>query len=539
MTPALHESDSRARSLRSVRSSSGPLPLYLVLPGVVAAAVALTPFVYLFVRAGQAAWQDVERVLLRPRLLELLGNTLLLAAVVTTLCVVVGVSLAWLVVRSDLPGRRLLGTMSALPLAIPTYVAAYAWLSLVPEISGFLGAATVLTLSSFPYVFIPVAAALHGADPAMEEASRALGAGPWATFWRVTVRSMRPSIAAGALLVVLYVLSDFGAVSLMRYETFTFAIFQSYQAAFDRTAAVVLALVLAGVTLVIVWGEARTRGRARYARLGAGVARQGRAHGLGRLRIPAACYASGVAALALGIPATALAYWLVRGRSQMPPLSEISAAAVSSVGLSLGGAAVTVALATPVGLLVARYGDRLLPRLLERATYVGHALPGIVVALSLVFLSVRVFYGLYQTALLVILAYAVLFLPLAVGAVRSSAAQAPPALEDVARSLGRGPFEVLRTITLPLVTPGIAAGAALVFLTCMKELPATLLLRPTGVDTLATELWTETGVGAFAAAAPYAALLVLLSAVPTYLVSRRTGGWLRAAEMSARADEAA
>jgi iron(III) transport system permease protein len=223
----------------------------------------------------------------------------------------------------------------------------------------------------------------------------------------------------------------------------------------------------------------------------------------------------------------------------MPPLSEISAAAASSVGLSLGGAAVTVALATPVGLLVARYGDRLLPRLLERATYVGHALPGIVVALSLVFLSVRVFFGLYQTALLVILAYAVLFLPLAVGAVRSSAAQAPPALEDVARSLGRGPFEVLRTITLPLVTPGIAAGAALVFLTCMKELPATLLLRPTGVDTLATELWTETGVGAFAAAAPYAALLVLLSAVPTYLVSRRTGGWLRAAEMSARADEAA
>ncbi|MGH3736067.1 MAG: ABC transporter permease, partial [Micromonosporaceae bacterium] len=134
-------------------------------------------------------------------------------------------------------------------------------------------------------------------------------------------------------------------------------------------------------------------------------------------------------------------------------------------------------------------------------------------------------YPLYQTTAMLALGYGVLFLPLAVASVRSAAGQSPPALEEVARSLGHGPWHVLRTVTLPLTAPGIGAGAALVFLTCVKELPATLLLRPTGVDTLATELWTKTNVAAFAGAAPYAALLVLLSAVPTWLLARRTGMW--------------
>jgi iron(III) transport system permease protein len=160
----------------------------------------------------------------------------------------------------------------------------------------------------------------------------------------------------------------------------------------------------------------------------------------------------------------------------------------------------------------------------EAATFAGHALPGIVVALSLVFFGVRLVPALYQEVPLLVLAYVVLFLPAAVAAVRSSVALSPPRLEEVARSLGQRPVDVLRRVTVPLAAPGVAAGAALVMLTAMKELPATLLLRPTGVDTLATQLWTQTGNAAFAAAAPYAALLVLLAAVPTALLSRWTGG---------------
>jgi iron(III) transport system permease protein len=159
---------------------------------------------------------------------------------------------------------------------------------------------------------------------------------------------------------------------------------------------------------------------------------------------------------------------------------------------------------------------------LDRLTYLAHALPGLVIGLSLVFFGINVVYGLYQTVWLLALAYAALFLPLAVGVVGAAAAQAPPALEEVARSLGRRPGYVLRTVTLPLAAPGLGAGAALVFLTCVKELPATLLLRPTGLDTLATQLWTNTAVGAFGAAAPYAVLLVLVAAVPTWWLSTTT-----------------
>jgi iron(III) transport system permease protein len=203
-------------------------------------------------------------------------------------------------------------------------------------------------------------------------------------------------------------------------------------------------------------------------------------------------------------------------------LTEIATAAGNSLAVSLSGALLTMVLALPVGLLTARAPGPL-ATLLDRLTYVAHALPGVVIGLSLVFFGINVAYPLYQSVWLLALAYATLFLPLAVGAVAGAAAQSPPALEEVARSLGRGPARVFRSVTLPLTLPGIAAGAALVFLTCMKELPATLLLRPTGMDTLATELWTHTSTASYAAAAPYAALLVGLAAVPTWFLSVRGG----------------
>jgi iron(III) transport system permease protein len=220
------------------------------------------------------------------------------------------------------------------------------------------------------------------------------------------------------------------------------------------------------------------------------------------------------------VPFTALAYWSAQGTSSGIDGGELASAAAHTLALSGMGAALTVALALPVGVLAARHRGRL-PRLLEQATYAGHALPGIVVALAVIFLTVRYARGIYQETPGLLLAYAVLFLPAAVGAVRASVAQSPPVLEEVARSLGRTPAGVLRGVTIPLAAPGIAAGAALVFLTCMKELPATILLRPTGTETLATEMWGHTAVNAYAAAAPYAAALVLLAALPTFLLGRR------------------
>jgi len=305
----------------------------------------------------------------------------------------------------------------------------------------------------------------------------------------------------------------------MRFDAFTRVIYSSYRSSFDRTPAAVLALLLVAVTVVIVAADRRRHAEP----LGQGTPRAVHPARLGASQLPAQAVAAAVAAVSLGVPAVALVYWTLRGSAGAIPVGGVMSAAGASLGLAALGALATTLLAIPVGVLAARRGGRL-PRLLERTAYVGHALPGVVVALAMVFVFIQVglLSPLYQRTPMLVLAYVVLFLPLAVGAVHASAAQSPPVLEEVARATGARPAAVLRRITLPLAMPGIAAGAALVFLTCMKELPATLLLAPPGTSTLATRLWTETGVASYSAAAPYAAVLVLLSAVPTYLLVVRS-----------------
>lgn len=495
----------------------------LLAAAVLAAAIALIPVVYLGIRTTEAGWDRIVEEILTRRTGLLAARSLALAAVVTVACVVLGTATAFLVSRTDLPARRVFAVLAALPLAIPTYVAAFAWVSIVDGFAGFWAAALVLTVCSYPYVYLPVAGALARIDPAQEEVARSLGHGPWRTAIGVTLRQARPAIAAGALLVALYVLSDFGAISILRVDTFTRAIFTSINLGFDRTGALVLSTVLVALTAVLVVGESLTRRRgARYARVGAGASRSPIRLPLGGLRWPAAAVLAGLAGLALGVPAASLVRWLLAGVSRPDSLADVLGAAASSLWVSLLGAGLTVLLALPIGLLAAR-APGIVATALDRLAYVAHALPGLVIGLSLVFFGINVVYPLYQTVWLLAFAYAALFLPLAVAAVAAAMGQAPPVLEEVARSLGRRGLHVLRTVTLPLAAPGIGAGAALVFLTCMKELPATLLLRPTGMDTLATELWTETSVASYAAAAPFAALIVLISAAPTWWLSARTG----------------
>ncbi|MEV0590261.1 ABC transporter permease [Nonomuraea cavernae] len=489
---------------------------------VVTVAVALVPVVYLGVRTAEAGWARIAEELLTVRVALLALRTLGLAALVTAGCLVLGVGSAFLVVRTDLPARRAFAILAALPLAVPTYIAAFAWRSTLDGFEGFWAAALVLTLCSYPYVFLPVAAALNGTDPAQEEVARSLGRSAWRTFTSVTLRQIRPALTGGALLVALYVLSDFGAVSIVRTDTFTRAIFVAFDLGFDRTGALVLSSVLVMLTMLILAGETASRRRgARYAHLG-GVRRVPARLNLARMRWPAVLMLVALAGLSLGVTAVSLTHRMIQGASRPGAWAEVAAAMGNSLSLSLAGAALTMLLALPLGLLSAKAPGPS-TTLLDRLAYLSHALPGLVIGLSLVSFGVTLAYPLYQTTWLLALGYAALFLPLAVTAVAGAAAQAPSVLDDVARSMGKGPLAVLRTVTLPLTLPGIGAGAALVFLTCMKELPATLLLRPTGTDTLATELWTHTTVAAYAAAAPYAALLVVLSSVPTWLLTARTG----------------
>jgi len=307
-------------------------------------------------------------------------------------------------------------------------------------------------------------------------------------------------------------------VSIMRYQSLTHVIYISYRASFDRTPAAVLGLVLAALAIVIVLVDAWTRGESRTAKVGAGTPRAAPPVPLGRWRWPAVAAVASVVGFSLGVPLWSLNHWLQRGRSRAD-WSQVVDATASTLTVSALAAVATIALAIPVGVLSARYAGRL-SRAVTAAAYAGHALPGIVVALALVFFGIRLATPLYQTTSMLVFAYVVLFLSLAIGAVHGSVSQAPPELEDVARSLGRTQIGAWRSITLRLAAPGVGAGAALVFLTVMKELPATLLLRPIGMDTLATRLWSHTANASFAAAAPYAAAIILLAALPTALLTR-------------------
>jgi iron(III) transport system permease protein len=370
-------------------------------------------------------------------------------------------------------------------------------------------------------VFLLVAASLRDLDPSLEEAARALGRTRLQAFVRVTLPALRPAIGAGALLVALYVLSDFGAVSLMRYPALTRSIYLQYQALFDREPAAVLSLVLVVLTVLVLVAESRVRRRARYHRASPGAARAARVTRLGRWRWPAAGFCGLVVGLFLALPVGVLVHWAWQGVSLGRPVDVAWHAALNSALVSSIAAVVAAAAAFPLAFLAQRH-RRPWTGVLERAAFAGNALPGIVIALSLVFFAAR--YGwLYQTLGLLVFAYVVRFLPQSLAATGASLGTVSPRLEEAARGLGRRPTTVLLRITLPLARPGVLAGAALVFLSAMKELPATLLLHPIGFETLALEIWQATSIDAYSEAAPSALLLILVSAPFVYLLAARRG----------------
>jgi iron(III) transport system permease protein len=513
-------------------------PLFLALPALVTASAVLLPIAYLVVRAAGAeasAWSVLDATTAR-----LVVDTALLVAGVVAAAVAIGVPLAWLVVRTDVPGRRFWAVAAALPLVIPSYVAALALLGALgprgllqgalegplgierlPEIYGYVGALIALTLSTYPYVYLLTAASLRELDPSLEEAGRALGRSALNVFARVTIPALRPAIGAGSLLVALYVLSDFGAVSLMQYPALTRAIYLQYQALFDRDPAAVLSLVLIAFTLVVLVAESRVRRRARYHRTSPGAARTWTPTRLGQWRWVAAAFCALVVGVFLALPVGVLVHWAREGASLGRPFELAWEAALNSALASALAAGVAVAAALPLAFLAQRH-RRAWTWSLERLAFAGNALPGIVIALSLVFFAAR--YGwLYQTLALLVFAYVVRFLPQALAATGTAVGAVDPRIEEAARGLGRRPLSVLLRVTLPLARPGVLAGAALVFLSAMKELPATLLLRPIGFDTLATEIWTATSVAAYSDAAPAALLLIAVSAPFVYVLAARRG----------------
>jgi iron(III) transport system permease protein len=514
---------------RWARQGRGRMPVALLALSAAVALVVLAPVGFLVDQTLGIGWAEVQRLLFRPFVGHLLANTAMLVGLGTASCTVLGVAVAWFVERTDLPGRRAWAVLAALPITVPAFVTSYSWVSITPAVQGFWGAVGIVTLAYYPLVYLPVAAVLRGTDPALEESARSLGMGPWRTFFRVTLPQARLALLGGMLLVAVHLLSEFGAFAMLRFQTFTTAIYAEYKLSFDGPAASMLATVLVLLCLGLLIAELGLRGRGRYARVDSGSARPSTPARLARARWPVVAGFGTLIGLALGLPLATLVYWVLTGSSAGVSIGALLAACGTSLKLGLGAAALTTLLALPVSILSVRHPSKKAV-FLERATYIPFALPGIVIALALIVLSIHYFPQLYGTTQLLLVAYAILSLPLALVATRAALAQAPPVHEEIARSLGCRPLWAMVRVTLPRILPGLGAAAALVFLATVTELTATLLLVPIGTETLATQFWAKVGMLSYGAAAPYAAAMVAISALPTYLLTRRLGATVRPVE---------
>ena len=479
-------------------------------------AATLVPLGYIGWAFASTGWTRVCQLVARPRVAELLLNTVALVVITVPVCVVLGVAVAWLVERTDLPARALWRPLFVAPLAVPAFVNSYAWVGMVPSLHGLWAGVLVVTLSYFPFIYLPAAATLRRLDPAVEESARALGSNSAGVFVRVVLPQLRLAILGGVLLIGVHLLAEYGAFAMVRFDTFTTAIFEQFQATFDGAAGSMLAGVLVLLCLLMLVAEASARGHARFARSGTGAPRTVTPIALGRMVFPAQAGLVALLALALGVPGWTILHWLWVGGTQVWAVRDIGSALFQTLGLAAAAALVTTVLAFPVAWVAVRCAGPL-ARVVEGANFVTSSLPGIVTALALVSVSIRVVPAMYQTTVLILAAYVLLFMPRALVSLRAGLAQVPPGLEEASRSLGSSPAATFARVTLRLTAPAAAAGASLVFVAVATELTATLLLAPTGTRTLSMRFWSFSSELDYAAAAPYALVLVVL-AIPVTLV---------------------
>ena len=479
-------------------------------------AVVLIPFVYLVIRAFEKPVPEIIDLLLRSKTLEVLLTTSVLLAVVVAVNIVLGTLISVGLHFVQLPKTHLLIVAAVLPLAIPSYVFTYTWLALFPSLSGTLAAAFVLVLTTLPYMLLAILVSLRRIDNGFIEVARTLGLSRMQIFFRVILPQIRGSISAGALLAGLYVLSDFGAVSLLNVETLTVSIQNMFKSSYDRSAAAVISLLLILASILFIAADEKIKDKNAKENVFKRLATSDSRIQSFRLKSIVLILVGVYALLAVVVPFYVLISRFISNPNPID-ISGLFTASISTISVSALGALIALLFSAPLGFLIATHAGRF-SKVSERIILIGHALPGVVVGLALVSLGSKLG-PIYQSVFLLAFAYALLFLAKAVASMTFSLQLVPQVLKEVAATLGKSKTKVSTSVVFPIALPSIGLGTLLVFLTAMKELPATLMLRPTGMDTLATQIWSYASINRFNDAAPYALLLVLIAAVPTFLLS--------------------
>ncbi len=539
--------------LKAGNGQSSALKKLLAVAGVCIVALVLVP-VLVIVFSWGSNQVDVWQHLIETQLSLLLRNTLVLVLGVGTAVTVIGVSLAWLTVMYEFPGRRWLDWALMLPMAMPAYVLAFVVLGLFDfsgpvqqALKALLGdhfqffdvrseglVIAVLALVFYPYVYMLSRSAFLSQSSDVLEAARVLGASSWGAFFRVALPMARPAIVAGCSLAVMETLADFGAVSVFNYDTFTTAIYKSWFGLFNLPAAAQLASLLLLFVALAIFAEKRSRGSRSFAQ-GQRLQHRYRRPLSRPLAWLASSYCLLILSLAFLIPLLQLLQWLLLQGFEAVDGRFLN---LLSRTLLLGGvaAAITVSLAIVLAFGRRRFSSRW-TSFFDMAN-LGYALPGSVLAVGVVlsFAEIdRLLLGpimqwlgyeprqwLVGSIFALLAAYWVRFLAVASGSVESSLQQLRPSLPEAARSLGTGGWGLWWSVYLPIMRPGLVTAAILVFVDVMKEMPATLLLRPFGWDTLAVRIYEMTSEGEWQRAALPATTLVIIGLVPVILAIRQT-----------------
>ena len=501
----------------------------LQLAALASAALVLLPLIYI-VSLALSADPSVWYRLWATRVPELLWNTISLAGAVVLLALALGVSTSWIVTRCEFPGRRFWEVALVFPLAMPTFVLAYVfnyllgfggpveqlWQMLAgnPQArifspQSFMGVTLVMGLATFPFIYLLTRSALLNFNVSFEEVARTCGASPLRRIFSVTLPLLRPSIVAGVALVILYVVSDFGAVSLLRYQTLTYAVFQQMTGQLDNQAASILSVLLVVLALLFLVTERWFRRKSRLYQT-AGRYRAPQRIQCNRLQtVGLTASLSVILGAAFGIPVCFLIAWSLSPEALAILDAQFFGFVWNSAVLATLAATAGVLVGLPLAYLASRKPTWLNTGCLQ-AAYAGYVLPGPVAALAVLVLCLNLIPVVYGTVIVLIIAYVLHFLPAGLQSLEPAIQQITPNLEEVARTLGLNARETVRQVTLPLIRNGIIVAWVLIFLQTMKELPATLLLRPVGFDTLAIRVWLEASEEYYQLAAPSALLIVLV-----------------------------
>jgi iron(III) transport system permease protein len=498
-------------------------PKTLLALGVLAACVVVFPVAVTILQAFQGGFSAAKAAIEAPGTGRLVANTVEVAALATPVAGLIGLAAAWFVERTRLPGRRIWALLLVAPLTVPLFVTSYAWADLTPGLSGsFLQATAIIAFTYYPIVFLLVAVALRGLDPALEETARSLGLGTWRIFFRVVLPQLRPALLGGLLLVALDSLVEFDAFVALKFQTFATSIYDQYRLGFSVSGAAALSFISIAFCVALLLGEMWLRGNANYTRVSQGARRVPVRYDLGRAAVPVMLCLTGVIGLGLGVPVGTLINWLLQSSGSALSgasgnLQYLLPATTTSVLLGVGAALVALALALPVAVLAVRYKGTAVTAV-ERTAYLAYALPDLVGAIAIAYAASHWTRFLYGSFFLLVLAEAVLFVPFAIVSLRATIGQIEPVLEDSARALGAGPIAALRRVTVPLARPGFVAAGMLVFAFTLGDLSTTQILLPLNRYTLGTEFQANSSSVAFAAAAPFAAVLIVLAIVSAWVV---------------------